>query len=66
MPWIRQEDVNVSDVMKIMSINPGAMEAVGNLNRAITFGASALRIFAPGNRSYRDNSSSMCRSMESM
>jgi len=42
MPWIRQEDISVSGVMKIMSINPGAMEAVGNLNRAITFGASAL------------------------
>ena len=42
MPWIRQEDVNVSSVMKIMSINPGAMEAVGNLNQAITLGAPAL------------------------
>ena len=42
MPWIRQEDANSPSILKIMSINPAAMEALGNLNQAITFGASTL------------------------
>ena len=42
MSWIREEDVPVPAIRKIMSINPKAMEAVGNASHAITFGASAL------------------------
>ena len=42
MSWIRQEAVGMSPVIDVMSINPKAMEAVKNLNQAITFGASAL------------------------
>lgn len=42
MAWIREEDLNIANVIKVMSINPGAMQAVQDLNRAITFGASAL------------------------
>ena len=42
MSWIQEADVNVSNVMKVMSINPKAMEAVSNLNQAVTFGSSAL------------------------
>jgi len=42
MSWIREEDVSVPGVIKVMSINPKAMEAVGGLNQAISFGSSAL------------------------
>ena len=42
MSWIKEADVNVSNVIKVMSINPTAMEAVSNLNQAVTFGSSAL------------------------
>ena len=43
MSWIREEeDVAAPAVRKVMSINPMAMEAVGNMTRAITFGASTL------------------------
>ena len=42
MSWIREEDVSVSNVIKVMSINAKAMEAVSYLNQEITFGASAL------------------------
>ncbi len=42
MSWIREEDVGLSNVIKVMSINPRAMEAVSNMNRAVTFGSSAL------------------------
>ena len=42
MSWIQEADVNVSNVMKVMSINPKAMEAVSNLNQAVTFGSSTL------------------------
>ena len=42
MSRIREEDLDLSNVIKVMSINPKAMEAVQNLNRAITFGASTL------------------------
>ena len=42
MSWIREEDLALSNVIKVMSISPKAMEAVQNLNRAITFGASTL------------------------
>jgi len=42
MSWIREEDINASNVIKVMSINPAAMQAVVDMNGAITFGASAL------------------------
>lgn len=46
MTWIRQEDVQLSNqlsnVIKVMSINPRAMEAVRSLAQAVTFGASRL------------------------
>ena len=43
MSWIREdESVRLANVLKVMSINPGAMRAVINLNDGITFGASAL------------------------
>ena len=42
MSWIREEDVDLANVIKVMSINPGAMKAVQDLNAAITFGSSAL------------------------
>ncbi len=42
MTWIRQEDVGMPGIIRSMSINPGMMEAVRNLNRAVSFGASAL------------------------
>lgn len=42
MTWIRQEDVGRPGIIGSMSINPKMMEAVQNLNRAISFGASEL------------------------
>ena len=42
MSWIREEDLPLSNVIKVMSINPGAMAAVEELNGAITFGSSTL------------------------
>ena len=42
MAWIREEDLDVSPVIRIMSINPQAMEAVQRMNAAVTFGSSAL------------------------
>ena len=42
MSWIKEADVSISSVIKVMSINPKAMEAVSNLNQAVTFGSSAL------------------------
>ena len=42
MAWIRTEDVGVPGIIGVMSINPTMMEAVRDLNQAITFGASAL------------------------
>ena len=42
MSWIREEDVPMSNIIKVMSILPSAMGAVGALNQAITFGSSAL------------------------
>ena len=42
MSWIREEDVNMSNIIKVMSINPEAMAAVQKSNGAITFGASKL------------------------
>ena len=42
MAWIREEDLDVSPVIRIMSINPQAMQAVQRLNAAVTFGSSSL------------------------
>lgn len=44
MSWIREaeERLHPANVSNVMSINPAAMKAVRDLNRAITFGASAL------------------------
>ena len=42
MPRIREEDLDLSNVIKVMSINPRAMRAVQHLNAAVTFGASSL------------------------
>ena len=42
MAWIREEDLELSPVIRIMSINPKAMEAVQRLNASVTFGSSAL------------------------
>ncbi len=42
MSWIKEADINLSNVIKVMSINPKAMDAVSNLNQAVTFGSSAL------------------------
>ena len=42
MSWIREEEVPFGNVIKVMSINSGAMEAVRAMNNAISFGSSAL------------------------
>ncbi len=42
MSWIREEALDLSPVIRIMSINPQAMETVQPLNAAVTFGSSAL------------------------
>ena len=42
MSWIEEAKVDLSPVISVMSINKQAMEAVQNMNAAITFGASAL------------------------
>ncbi len=50
MSWIRETEqvpealkpMLRANVIKVMSINPGAMESVVRLNRGVTFGASAL------------------------
>jgi alkylhydroperoxidase family enzyme len=42
MSWIREEDVQVANVIKVVSILPKAMEAVMGMNRGITFGSSTL------------------------
>ena len=42
MTWIRQEDVGMPGIISSMSINPGMMQAVRDMNQAISFGTSAL------------------------
>ena len=44
MPWIREseERLHSANVINVMSINPNAMQAVNDLNNAITFGSSSL------------------------
>lgn len=43
MSWIQEDpNANLPNVIKVMSINPKAMEAVNNMGRCVTFGSSAL------------------------
>ena len=42
MSWIREENVDLPNIIKVMSINPGAMQAVLDMGYDITFGASTL------------------------
>ncbi|MDP6824487.1 MAG: carboxymuconolactone decarboxylase family protein [Dehalococcoidia bacterium] len=44
MAWIRQESVegDYSEMVKPLSINPRAMDAVFEMTQAISFGSSAL------------------------
>ncbi|MBI4233875.1 MAG: carboxymuconolactone decarboxylase family protein [Chloroflexi bacterium] len=46
MPWIREEineqTARLSNVIRVMSINPRAMKAVIELGNSVTFGSSAL------------------------
>ena len=43
MAWIDQDDsLNMANVIKIMSLRPRAMQAVMDVNQAVTFGGSAL------------------------
>ena len=42
MSWITEADVKLPPIIKCMSINETALAAVLGMNRAITFGASAL------------------------
>ena len=42
MAWIREEDLDIANIIKVMSINPAAMRTVERMNGAITFGSSAL------------------------
>ena len=42
MSWIREEDLKMANIIKVMSIIPKAMTAVQELNSAITFGGSTL------------------------
>ena len=42
MTWIRTEDVGMPGIISSMSINPGMMQAVRDLNQAVSFGSSAL------------------------
>ena len=43
MPWMSQDDsINMGNVIKIMSLRPKAMQAVMEVNQAVTFGGSAL------------------------
>ena len=45
MSWIREvEELSLASVIKVMSINPKAMEAVESLNQALTFGVSSLTV----------------------
>lgn len=42
MTWIRTEDLGMPGIISSMSINPGMMQAVRDLNQAVSFGSSAL------------------------
>ena len=45
MAWIEEgdlEDQNLSDIFRVMSMNPGALELVKELNEGLSFGGSGL------------------------
>ena len=45
MAWIEEtelEDNNLSDIFRVMSLNPGALELVKELNEGLSFGGSGL------------------------
>lgn len=42
MSWIREENLGLPNIIKVMSINSKAMDAVSAMNQDITFGSSAL------------------------
>jgi hypothetical protein len=42
MSWIREADEQKPPIIRVMSINPAAMDAVSANNANITFGSSAL------------------------
>ena len=42
MSWIREDDVQQAPIRNVSSILPEAQEAVSNMTRAVTFGASTL------------------------
>ena len=39
MSWIREENLNIPPIIRCLSINPGAMKAVSDLNQAVHFGS---------------------------
>jgi alkylhydroperoxidase family enzyme len=42
MSWIREEDIGLPNIIKVMSILPKEMQAVRDLNSALMFGGSTL------------------------
>ncbi len=42
MSWIRERELGIAAIIQVMSINREAMDAVGAVNGAITFGNSTL------------------------
>ncbi len=42
MSWIRETDEQLSNIFKVMSINPAALQAIQDAGQAITFGGSCL------------------------
>lgn len=42
MSWIEEEDLQIGNIIKVMSIRPEAMEAVRLMNQKVTFGGSVL------------------------
>jgi len=42
MSWIREEDIGLPNIIKVMSILPKERQAVQNVNAALMFGGSTL------------------------
>lgn len=42
MSWIREDDANLPNIMKVISILPKARQAVQDVNAALMFGGSTL------------------------
>lgn len=42
MSWIREEEVDLPNIIKVMSILPKERQAVQDLNAALMFGGSTL------------------------